>query len=208
MCHSYNQFLDFYGPLTLETSTSWQLKVIQSTVDKLHSADTKKLGLIVRGVLEDAFALDNEIVLAFVIGDTVMSSDIIAGIMKDKKLSVQNGVITDQVFCPVYTPISRLCTSLHHYKLIICHKRQHASSFFPHQSWSHCWKRGCLLAQARVVHGMTLEMSARSKRATEDFSRYTPCCTNTHTYTQTHTIQSFFSLHHPLFLHKTNTHFP
>ena len=99
-------FLDFMVLVPLKTDTSWQLKIIQSTVGKAHSEDTEKLRRIVRGVLDDGFALDNDIVLAYVIEDRVKSGNIANG-LNGGRLSVQNGVDSEQVFTlkvlhPVY----------------------------------------------------------------------------------------------------------
>ena len=99
-------FLDFMVLVPLETGTSWQLKVIQNTVGKRHSADTEKLCRIVRGLLKDGFALDNNIVLAYVIEDRAKSNKI-ASHLNGKKLKMQNLGDSDQVFTlkvlhPVY----------------------------------------------------------------------------------------------------------
>jgi len=99
-------FLDFMVLVPLETGTRWQLKIIQSTVGKRHSSDTPKLQRIVLGVLDDGFALDSDIVLAYVIEDRAKSGNV-ANHLDGGNLSVvysnSRHVFTLKVFHPVYT---------------------------------------------------------------------------------------------------------
>ena len=98
-------FLDFM--VLVPMGTGWQLRIVQNTVGSKHSADTGKLDRVVRGVLGDGFALDNDIILAYVIEDRGKGGGI-ANNLNDSKLRVRKEDTTEQVFTlkvshPVYT---------------------------------------------------------------------------------------------------------
>lgn len=98
-------FLDFM--VLVPMGTKWQLRIVQNTVGGKHSADLEKLDRIVRGVLGDEFALDNHIILAYVIEDRDKGGSIANG-LNDCQLKVQKEDASEQVFTlkvshPVYT---------------------------------------------------------------------------------------------------------
>lgn len=84
-------FLDFFV-LVPADSGKWQLRCIQNTVGKSHSADLEQLMRLVRGLLDSAYILKSTIIIAYIVKDLAKQGGV--GVREKTTISISKSTGT------------------------------------------------------------------------------------------------------------------
>jgi hypothetical protein len=76
-------FLDFFVLVPTDDAGKWQLRCIQNTVSRKHSADLEQLKRVVGGLLHSGYILQNTIVVAYIVKDLAEQGEV--GLKQKKK---------------------------------------------------------------------------------------------------------------------------
>jgi hypothetical protein len=79
-------FLDFFVLVPTDDAGKWQLRCIQNTVSRKHSADLEQLKRVVGGLLHSGYILQNTIVVAYIVKDLAEQGEV--GLKQKKTIAV------------------------------------------------------------------------------------------------------------------------
>ena len=85
-------FLDFL--LLVPTDRKWQLRCIQNTVGKSHSANVDELDRVISGLLDSGYMLCSKVVVAYIVEDLNKSGN--AGLTQTKVRQIKRTISTTQ----------------------------------------------------------------------------------------------------------------